>query len=106
MEGSKWKAAALLTWILAAESAYGLPQVGTAVESILQKTSTEQTSAYVTQYPPANEGNRLLIPESHPVGPCGLIFSLLKNHVDDSRYIDSGCKETAGRLSFLFQSLT
>ncbi|CAG7923844.1 unnamed protein product [Penicillium olsonii] len=72
MEGSKWKAAALLTWILAAESAYGLPQVGTAVESILQKTSTEQTSAYVTQYPPANKGNRLLIPESHPVYRFGL----------------------------------
>lgn len=63
----KLKATVLLTWLLAAESAYSLPQVGTAVESILQKTATEKASTFETQYPPKNENSRLLIPESHPV---------------------------------------
>jgi endo-1,3(4)-beta-glucanase len=65
--GSTWKATALLTWLLAAESVNCLPRVGTAVESILQGTATEPETAYSTQYPPTNEEDRLLIPKSHPV---------------------------------------
>lgn len=64
---SKWKATALLTWLLAAESVNCLPPVGTAVEGILHGTATEPETAYRTQYPPTNEEDRLFIPESHPV---------------------------------------
>ncbi|KAJ5758059.1 uncharacterized protein N7511_006753 [Penicillium nucicola] len=64
--GSKWKATALLTWLLAAESVNCLPRVDTAVESILQGTATRRDTAYSTQYPPANEEDRLFIPESQP----------------------------------------
>ncbi|KGO67124.1 Glycoside hydrolase, family 81 [Penicillium italicum] len=64
---SKWKAAGLLTWLLATEIAYCLPKVETEVETTLQPTATESTSAFKTQYPPSNSEDRLLIPESHPV---------------------------------------
>lgn len=67
IEVSKWKATALLTWLLAAESAYSLPRVGTAVEAILQNTATGPATAFETQYPPANTGERVVIHESHPV---------------------------------------
>ncbi|CAI7575299.1 unnamed protein product [Penicillium bialowiezense] len=72
MEISKMKATVLLTWLLAAESVYSLPQVGTAVESILQNTATGPASAFETQYPPKNENSRLLIPASHPIYRLGL----------------------------------
>ncbi|KAJ6044971.1 uncharacterized protein N7446_003169 [Penicillium canescens] len=71
---SKWKATALLTWLLAAESVNCLPRVGTAVRGILQGTATEPETAYRTQYPPTNEEDRLFIPESHPEYRAALEF--------------------------------
>ncbi|OQE75616.1 hypothetical protein PENNAL_c0072G08725 [Penicillium nalgiovense] len=69
---SKWKATALLTWLLTTEIAHCLPHVGNAVEATLQNTATESASAFETQYPPSNSEDRLLIPESHPVYRVGL----------------------------------
>ncbi|KAJ5920307.1 hypothetical protein N7516_011165 [Penicillium verrucosum] len=63
----KWKATALLTWVLATDIAYCLPHVGNEVEATVQTTATESTGAYETQYPPSNSEDRLLVPESHPV---------------------------------------
>lgn len=63
----KWKATALLTWVLATDIAYGLPHVGNEVEATLQTTATGSAGAYETQYPPSNSEDRLLVPESHPV---------------------------------------
>ncbi|KAF9247484.1 CAZyme family GH81 [Penicillium roqueforti] len=63
----KWKATAVLTWLLATEKAYCLPHVGNEVEATLQNTATEPARAFETQYPPSNSEDRLLIPESHPV---------------------------------------
>ncbi|CAI7663006.1 unnamed protein product [Penicillium viridicatum] len=63
----KWKATALLTWVLATDIAYSLPHVGNEVEATLQTTATGSAGAYETQYPPSNSEDRLLVPESHPV---------------------------------------
>ncbi|KAG0153267.1 hypothetical protein PDIDSM_5117 [Penicillium digitatum] len=68
----KWKATGLLTWLLATEKAYCLPQVGTGVEIAIQPTSTEPTGAFETQYPPSDSEDRLLIPNSHPVNRVAL----------------------------------
>ncbi|KAJ5183331.1 hypothetical protein N7492_000947 [Penicillium capsulatum] len=63
---SKWKAAAVLTWILAADTVQGLPQpLGTVAEEILEQTTTHESKAFKTQYPPSNQ--RLLISEAKPV---------------------------------------
>lgn len=66
---SKWKAAALLTWLLAADSVYCLPnlRVGALAEEILQQTATQPVSAFETQYPPSNAEERILIPQASPV---------------------------------------
>ncbi|KAJ5266506.1 hypothetical protein N7478_009314 [Penicillium angulare] len=65
----RWKAAALLTWVLAADIVNCLPSqfVGTAAERILQETATESPATFETQYPPNNAEERLLIPETKPV---------------------------------------
>ncbi|KAJ5036515.1 putative endo-1,3(4)-beta-glucanase [Penicillium chrysogenum] len=68
----KWKATALLTWLLTTEIAHCLPRVGNEVEATLQNTATESASAFETQYPPSSSEDRLLIPESHPVYRVGL----------------------------------
>lgn len=63
----KWKATALLTWVLATDIAYCLPHVGNELETTLQTTATGSAGAHETQYPPSNSEDRLLVPESHPV---------------------------------------
>ncbi|KAJ5084702.1 hypothetical protein NUU61_009281 [Penicillium alfredii] len=63
---SKWKAAAILTWLLATETAYSLPKQVESAESILQKTAAEPTTSFKTQYPPDNAEDRLLIPQTKP----------------------------------------
>lgn len=68
--GPSWKSAAVLTWLLAAESAYCLPQtppIGSEAEKILEKTATQPSTAFKTQYPPSNAEERLLVPETSPV---------------------------------------
>lgn len=68
--GSPWKSTAVLTWLLAAESVYSLPQsqpIGSVAEKILEQTATESSAAFKTQYPPSNAEERLLIPETSPV---------------------------------------
>ncbi|KAJ5925328.1 hypothetical protein N7454_007967 [Penicillium verhagenii] len=64
---SKWKATALLIWLAATDSVYGLPDsgVGTAAEIILQQTATQPARTFETQYPPSNQ--RILIPEASPI---------------------------------------
>ncbi|KAJ5763696.1 hypothetical protein N7533_002377 [Penicillium manginii] len=68
--GSSWKATALLTWLLAAESVHSLPQtqpIGSVAEKILEQTATGPSTAFKTQYPPSNSEERLLIPETSPI---------------------------------------
>lgn len=60
----------MLTWLLAAESVYSLPQsqpIGSVAEKILEQTATESSTAFKTQYPPSNAEERLLIPETSPI---------------------------------------
>ncbi|KAJ5788598.1 hypothetical protein N7457_003588 [Penicillium paradoxum] len=61
------KATALLTSLLAADIAHCLPHVGNAEKGTPDSTGTNTASAFETQYPPSNEGSRLLIPASQPV---------------------------------------
>ncbi|KAJ6088691.1 hypothetical protein N7486_009952 [Penicillium sp. IBT 16267x] len=66
---SKWKATALLTWLLAADSVYCLPNagVGAVAEEILHQTATQPVSAFETQYPPSNAEERIFLPKASPV---------------------------------------
>ncbi|KAJ5758847.1 hypothetical protein N7520_006003 [Penicillium odoratum] len=66
---SRWKATALLTWLLAADTVHCSPnlRVGVVVEKILQQTDTQPARAFETQYPPSNEEYRILIPQASPI---------------------------------------
>lgn len=88
---SKWKAATVLTCLLAAGSVRGLPQpAGTFAEEILDQTATEETGSFKTQYPPSNANERLLIPEAKPVSAYLKLFGIKTRNFNEYQGLPSG----------------
>lgn len=108
------KTTAVLTWLLAADSANCLPRsAGTTTEKVLEISATQpQTPSFKTQYPPSDQ--RIIIPTAEPV--CHLGYSHLKYH-KRPLYTSVGTNATlrttdllstaaAIHRSFLFRQLT